>query len=131
MARGKKTTPEVIYEIMASWAATDSYAETARALGLPATTVEKIVKAHKDEPEYVELCAEKRKDFSTSALRIIEKAMKRLEESIENKDKEIPVNHLTTVIGTLYDKRALADGNATERVSVDIKLPDEADEYAG
>ncbi len=40
------------------------------------------------------------------------------------------IKAITTAIGTLYDKKALADGNSTENVSVEIKLPPEVNEYA-
>ena len=38
---------------------------------------------------------------------------------------------VTTAIGTLYDKRALAEGGTTENVTVSVKLPEGIDEYAG
>lgn len=41
------------------------------------------------------------------------------------------IKAITTAIGTLYDKKALADGNTTENVAVEIKLPPGAEEYAG
>ena len=41
------------------------------------------------------------------------------------------VKAITTAIGTLYDKKALAEGGATDNVSVSIKLPEGIDEYAG
>lgn len=40
------------------------------------------------------------------------------------------IKAITTAIGTLFDKKALADGNATERMSIEIKMPDGIDEYA-
>lgn len=131
MARGKKTSPETVYQIMGSWAVTGSYSETARELGMAETTVIDIVKANKDKPEFVKLRDEKREDFSKSATRIIEKALKRLEKELDSDELNIPINHLTTAIGTLYDKRALAEGSVTEKVEVQIKLPEGADEYAG
>lgn len=131
MPRGKKTPPEVIYQIMTSWAITKNYKETSRELGIPVTTVKKIVDEHMHEEKFEILCNEKEQEFSQKASRIIDKALDRLERDIDDEDKAIPVNHLTTVIGTLFDKRALADGIATERVTVEVKLPDEVDEYAG
>lgn len=59
MARGQRTPPEVVYRIMASWAATKSYKGTAEALGLAVSTVKKIVDEHKDDEEFVKLCNEK------------------------------------------------------------------------
>ena len=130
MPRGQKTPPETVYKIMASWAVTGNYQETARQLKVPQSTVEKIVKENKNKPEFVEVCDKKRDEFSKKATQIINKALTRLENELDNYDKDIPINQLTTAIGTLFDKRALVDGEATERMSVEIKLPDGADEYA-
>lgn len=41
------------------------------------------------------------------------------------------IREITTAIGTLYDKRALAKGESTENTSVKVILPDGSDEYAG
>lgn len=130
MPRGKKTSPEMIYKIMSSWAVTKNYKETANTLNLPVSTVKKVVDDHKGEEKFEKLCNEKEKEFSLKASRIIDKALDRVEYEIDS-GKNIPINHLTTVIGTLFDKRALADGTATENVVVDVKLPDGIDEYAG
>ncbi|MBR6603470.1 MAG: hypothetical protein IKK94_05590 [Clostridia bacterium] len=43
----------------------------------------------------------------------------------------LDIKAITTAIGTLYDKKALSEGAATENVSFEIKLPPGADEYAG
>ena len=131
MARGKKTDTEQIYKIIAVWAVTGSYAETARRLNMNEKTVEGIVKENKDKPEFSELLVEKRKEFSAAATRIIDKALERLERELDDPEKDIPINHLTTAIGTLYDKKALCDGNATGKITVDIKLPEGIDDYAG
>ena len=113
MPRGKNTPQEVIFQIMTSWAITNNVNETAKQLGCAESTVRKIVNDNKDKPEFAKLCEEKRNDFSKKADAIINKALDRLERDIDDEDKDIPVNHLTTVIGTLYDKKALADGKPT------------------
>ena len=41
------------------------------------------------------------------------------------------VREITTAIGTMYDKRALANGESTDNAVMTIVLPDGADEYAG
>ena len=56
MARGKKTDNKTIYKIMVSMFSTNNFAETAKQLKIPATTVEKIYKENKDKDEFVELC---------------------------------------------------------------------------
>ncbi len=130
MARGKKTSPEMVYQIMTSWTVTNNYMETARDLKLPVTTVKNIVDKNKDKPEFVKLRNEKGQEFSEMASRLIKKAASRLEKELDDESRDIPVNHLTTVIGTLYDKKALADGDATERMDINITLPEGVDEYA-
>lgn len=115
--RGSNTSPEIIAQIMTVWASNNNMNATARQLGIPEATVRKIVKANKDKEEYTKLCAEKREEFSQKASRIIDKALKRLEDDIELKD-DIPVNHLTIVIGTLVDKKLLIEGKPTNRTEV-------------
>lgn len=167
MARGKKTPPEVVYQIMASWAVTNSLKETSRVLGIPVATVKNIVDANKDKSEFVKLQDEKKADFAEKASDIIDKGMALLErrfnraleqeedldslideifrterEELSQDEKQRLVSKLkalqlqdikaiTTAIGTLFDKRALAEGNATENVAVEVKLPEGIDEYAG
>lgn len=129
--RGKKTEPEQVYEIMSSWAVTDNYEETSRILNIPSTTVRDVVEKNKNKTEFVILRAEKRKDFAKRAGKNINLALDRLEEMLTDREKEIPVNQLTTAIGTLFDKKALCEGNATNNVKIEVKLPPGADDYAG
>lgn len=169
MPRGKKTPPEVVYGIMASWAVTNNYKETSRELKIPVATVKKIVDENKNKPEFKKLCNEKKAAFAEKATDIIDKGMdllnRRFERAIEQEEsldiliseifatdreeisqdeKKRLVNKLralqlqdvkaiTTAIGTLYDKRALAKGEATEntRNTVEIIMPAGSDEYAG
>jgi hypothetical protein len=131
VARGQKTNPETIYKIMTAWSVSQNVSAVARDFNMADSTVRKIVEDNKDKPEFKKLCDEKREEFSKMASRLIEKAARRLEMTLDDEGKDIPANHLTTVIGTLYDKKALADGNATDNVAVSIKLPEGIDEYAG
>ena len=54
--------------------------------------------------------------------------MSKLDKALDRDD--IPVNNLTTVIGTLYDKRALAKGEMTSNTSISIKMTDEIKELS-
>lgn len=122
MAKGKQLDSQQIYNIMNSFFATRSYAQTSRDLEVPASTVEKIVKEHLNDKEFVELWVKKREDFSTKADIIIQKAMDRLIRELDS-DKEIPVNQLTTAIGTMYDKKTLdinGIDNNTPNVQINI-----------
>lgn len=75
MSRGKKTPPEVVYQIMTSWMVTNNYKETARDLNLPYMTVKSIVDRNKDKPEFVKLREEKMSEFSKKASEIIQKGL--------------------------------------------------------
>lgn len=122
MARGKQIDNETIYKIMLSMMTTNNFSETARQLGMPMTTVEQIYKKHKDDEEYVRLRDEKRNEFVEKASEIMYKAMNRLSKELDSSDK-IPVNNLSTVIGTMYDKMILEKGdtvNNTPTVKVEV-----------
>ena len=130
MAKGKKTDNETIYKIMISMFSTNNFSETARQLELPITTVEKIYKENKDKEEFVKLCNEKKDEFTETATRIINKALNRLEKVLDDDEEKIPVNNLSTVIGTLYDKRNLAEGKATVNTDINIKMDKKVEELS-
>ena len=119
MARGVTTDAQTIYNIMNSYFETRSYAQTGRDLGVPDSTVEKLVKEHIKDKEFVELWAKKMEDFATKADMLIYKAMDRLNKELDSQDK-ISVNNLSTVIGTLYDKRTIANNGGTPNVEIKI-----------
>ena len=130
MAKGKKTDNETIYKIMVSMFSTNNFSETGRQLGIATTTVEKIYKENKEKPEFVKLCNKKKEEFADRASTIIDKALKRLEEALDDKEDRIPVNNLSTVIGTLYDKRALAKGESTSNTELSIKMDEKVEELS-
>lgn len=131
MPRSKNIDPDTIYKIMASYAVTDNIAETSRQLGMAESTVRRVVNGNKDKPEFIALFNEQKAGFAEKASELIDLALTRLKNELEDQETKIPVNQLTTAIGTLYDKRALALGDSTENTVVEIKLPEAADEYAG
>lgn len=166
MAKGKKTDNETIYKIMISMFSTNNFAETAKQLNVPATTVEKIYKQNKDKDEFVELCAIKKDEFIETASRIINKATtlleRRLNTALENQDeldeiidqvwqmdktdynetqkksivKKISrmqlnsLSEITTALGTIYDKRNLAEGKATVNTDINIKMDKKVEELS-
>ena len=122
MSKGEKSSPELITQIMTSWCINKNNSRTARELGVPESTVRKIVKENKDKPEYVELCDQKREEFSDKASVIIDMLLERITNEVANGEKEIPLHHLTTAFGTLYDKRALSRGDLTQNVGFATNL---------
>lgn len=122
MARGKKTDNETIYKVMLSYVSTNNFSETARILNMPISTIENIVKENQDKEEFVKLWNKKKEEFVSKANRLIDKAINRLEEQLDDDKTKIPANNLTTVIGTLYDKRALAKGESTSNENITIRV---------
>ena len=154
MSRGKKTRPEKIYEIFASYATTASLTQTSKACGVPVSTVKKVIDEHRDDPDFVKLQEKAKAEFSVAASAIIDKGLlllrRRFDRAIEQEEMldmfidEIAttnkvqlsaqektvlitklrglqlhdVKAITTAIGTLFDKKALADGQPTTRVDV-------------
>ena len=121
MARGKQLDNETVYKIMNSYFITNNYTETSRQLDIPLNTVYDIVDRNINKPEFVELQNKTRKKFSKDFEEIIELAVNRLKTEIKEQDR-IPVNQLSTVIGTVYDKNRLELGESTENTSQTIKI---------
>lgn len=122
MAKGKKTDALTIYKVMLSYITTRNYSETARQLEMPESTVRKIIDDNKENEEFAILCEQKRDEFIERADRIINKALNRLEKELDDETERIPVNNLSTVIGTLFDKRALSKGEATSRETLTLEI---------
>ena len=120
--RGKKTSPEVIYKVMVSYAITHNNMETSRQLGIPEATVRKIVEDNKDKDEFKKLCEEKQDEFAEKSSVIIDMLLERITNTVADDEKDIPLHHLTTAIGTLYDKRALSRGEMTQNVGFATNL---------
>ncbi len=120
--RGKKTSPEVIYQVMTSYAITNNYNETARNLGMAVATVKNIVDDNKDKEEFARLRMEKQDEFADKASVIIDMLLQRITDTVADDEKDIPLHHLTTAIGTLYDKRALSRGDLTQNVGFATNL---------
>ena len=128
--RGKQLDNETVYKITLSYFTTNSFSETARQLDIPVGTVEDIYKRNIEKEEFTKLRKEKQDDFVEKATRIIDKALNRLEKSLDDNEEKIPVNNLSTVLGTLYDKRALAKGETTSNTGVTIKMDKKAEELS-
>lgn len=130
MSKGKKTDNETIYKIMISMFSTNNFSETGRQLKIPQRTVEKIYKENKNKQEFTKLCEEKKDEFAKKASRIIDKALNRLEKVLDDEEEKIPVNNLSTVIGTLYDKRNLAEGKSTVNTELNIRMDEKVEELS-
>lgn len=114
MAKGVKIDNKKIAEVVASYALTNSYNATAKQCGVSDKTVKKIIESNPKQYE------EKKEKFSNYCDRLIYKALGKLEKELDKED--IPINNLTTVIGTLYDKMRLANGESTENNKFEVNI---------
>ena len=130
MPRGKKTSLEDVYKVMVGYAGNKNVNDLAKSLGIPESTCRKIILDNQEKPEFVKLCEKKEEEFADKATRIIDKALMRLEKELDNEEKDIPINNLTTAIGTLYDKRALAKGESTENKAITITMDESVKELS-
>lgn len=98
-----KYTYQDIYNIIASYETTGNFGVTAKELGFPEISVRDIYYRNYEKDEFIEFRQKKRAEFNAKASKIIDKALNRLDMELDG-DKPIPVNSLSTVIGTLHDK---------------------------
>jgi hypothetical protein len=131
MARGKKTDTEKVYQVMQLWFTYGNSAEVGKILNMPDGTVRDIVNRHKEEPEFLELRDKTRRKYSKDFEEILDLAITRLKTEMAVQDK-IPVSQLSTVIGTVYDKNRLEQGESTENTkqTITIGFSDEIQELS-
>jgi len=134
MARGEPIDTETIYKIIASYAVTGKYSATARQLGIAASTVRDAVKKHNEEKEFAEVREHKKEEIADKCTEVIDMLLEaaKMKAQIMLKDKrtlnKTKLTEITTSFGTLYDKRALAQGESTSNIM--CELPDEVKKYA-
>lgn len=122
----KKIDNKKVQEIMTSYALTNSYNKTAKECRVSDKTVKKVISEHSEE--FTKISEQKKEKFVEYADRLIYKALDKLDKELERDN--IPVNNLTTVIGVLFDKKALVKGEATTNASITIKMNDEIKELS-
>ena len=122
MPSGVKTPTKKKVEVIKSYVETDSFNATAKETGVNPKTCKKIVE--ENPKEYMD---EKEKFIETTT-RLINKALGKLDEGLDRDD--IPINNITTAIGTLYDKRALAKGESTSNENIVVQMTPEIKELS-
>lgn len=123
LARGKKTSPQMVSKILKSYAKTQNYSETARELELSVGTIFKIVNDNKDKIRNHEKplnFEEKASELIDMGLEFLNMRFKRAldtEKAIRNGSiepdeiKNLPkLSEITSAIGALYDKRGRLKG---------------------
>ena len=91
MGRGQKHGPETIYAVMASYAVTGNYAETAKTLKLAPNTVKGIYLKNKDKKEFAQLLDKNKELFAEQATEFVNKSMKillrRTDRALDHEEK--------------------------------------------
>ena len=122
MASGVKTPTKKKMEVIKSYVQTDSFNATARETGVNPKTCKKIVE--ENPKEYMD----EKERFIETTTRLINKALGKLDEKLDEDNNSL--SNITTAIGTLYDKRALAKGESTANESITIQMSEELKELS-
>lgn len=120
-----KYTNQDIYNIIASYEVTGNFGVTAKELGFPEISVRDIYYRNYEKDEFIEFREKKKVEFNDKASKIIDKALKRLDKELDT-EKPIPINNLSTVIGTLHDKMNISnvDTKSNETPQYQITIVD-------
>ena len=118
--QGKKHDKATIEKVLTSYYITGNYGETAKQTGLAESTCRDLVRRNKDKQEFLELRNKKNEYFIQESTQIINKILTRLDKEIDN--GKANVGTLSTTLGILYDKRALASGEATNNTAFNVNI---------
>ena len=122
MPSGIKTPTKKKVEVIKSYVQTDSFNATAKETGVNPKTCKKIVE--ENPKKYMD---EKEKFIETTT-RLINKALGKLDEKLDDDNNSL--SNITTAIGTLYDKRALAKGESTSNENIVVQMSPEIKELS-
>lgn len=122
MPSGVKTPTKKKVEVIKSYVQTDSFNATAKETGVNPKTCKRIVE--ENPKEYMD---EKEKFIETTT-RLINKALGKLDEKLDDDNNSL--SNITTAIGTLYDKRALAKGESTSNENIVVQMTPEIKELS-
>ncbi len=114
MPSGVKTPTEKKIEVIKSYVETDSFNATSKETGVSDKTCKKIVE------ENPKLYEQEKENFIETTTRLINKALGKLDEKLDDDNNSL--SNITTAIGTLYDKRALAKGDSTSNETFEVNV---------
>lgn len=83
-------------------------------------TIYNIIRDKKNQKQLNDYITESRKNFSKKTSILIDKAIDRLNDKIEN--EEVNAKDLVTTIGVLYDKNRLENNQSTSNNSININI---------
>ena len=122
MPSGIKTPTKKKMEVIKSYVETDSFNATAKETGVNPKTCKRIVE--ENPKEYMD----EKERFIQTTTRLINKALGKLDEKLDEDNNSL--SNITTAIGTLYDKRALAKGESTSNENIIVQMSPEIKELS-
>ena len=122
MPSGVKTPTKKKMEVIKSYVETDSFNATAKETGVNPKTCKRIVE--ENPKEYMD----EKERFIQTTTRLINKALGKLDEKLDEDNNSL--SNITTAIGTLYDKRALAKGESTSNENIIVQMSPEIKELS-
>lgn len=134
MAVVRKITPYLEEQILAEYAMTKSMVHCADKYKVSEKQVSDVIKRRRDD--FLEIREEMKLQMVKEIWGNMAKAQmlgtKMLQEALSG-EREIPLNHISTYFGTMYDKQALMTGENTqniggEGIQVVFNMPDVAED---
>lgn len=122
MPSGIKTPTKKKMEVIKSYVETDSFNATAKETGVNPKTCKRIVE--ENPKEYMD----EKERFIQTTTKLINKALGKLDEKLDDDNNSL--SNITTAIGTLYDKRALAKGESTSNENIIVQMSPEIKELS-
>ena len=124
--RGQKYDTLTKEKAMAMIATNNNLREVSRQLNIPLSTLETWKKeALTSGDEFARVRDEKKREFIQTAWRIIEKGSKILDRKLTEADEDLSkadMRAISTVLGTIYDKQALASAEPTQIVEGKVEM---------
>ena len=122
---GKKHDVKLRDKVTAEAIMTGNVHKTAQKHGLANSTVQSwVINLEKEKDEDIVNLRKKRKQqFIENCWGLIEKGQKILNKKLDNDDevKQMSISNISTMLGTMYDKQALANDEATEIVKTKLE----------
>ena len=117
MPRGVKTDSQMIANIMASYALTNSYNATAKELGISDSTVKKVIMENQEE--FGKVHEQKKEEFSSKASKIVDKALELLDRRFDKAlNSEEKLEELIDIV--MYEDDPDAEEKLTYKQKLDI-----------
>lgn len=122
-----KLQPEDIAEIMTEYLldrSTPNVERLTKKYNISRSRFYQVVRDKRNKDLLEESIKKNKQNFTKKCDVIINKALKRLNNELDNPNAEININQLTTALGILYDKSRLEDGlsTANQELHINIKI---------